>query len=174
MSNDYTPKSSYVDDNIDIASIPTIDISSLYSSPSFSALTTTDIATLSNMNYTTGLHSYGNVTINSGSATTNPHASPYVYTSSIGANTGGSFLYSNGTNPSWSTITSNPGLHVKDDAIFEGDIKWKGRSLGKLLGAIEDRLAILQEPDPEKLEKFAALKKAYDHYKTLERLIGDE
>jgi len=173
MSNDYTPKSSYIDDTLDIASIPTIDISSLYSSPSFSALTTTDIATLSNMNYTTGLHSYGNVTINSGSATTNPHASPYVYTTT-GATTGGSFLYSNGTSPTWSTVNPSSGLHVKDDATFEGDIKWKGRSLGKLLEAIEDRLAILQEPDPEKLEKFAALKKAYDHYKTLERLIGDE
>ena len=174
-NNDYTPKTSYIDDTIDIASIPTIDISSLYSSPSFSALTTTDIATLNNMNYTTsGFHnSYGNVVVNSGSATTNPHASPYVYTAG-GTTTGGSFLYSNGTNPSWSTISPSPGLHVKADAEFEGDIKWKGRSLGKLLEAIEDRLAILPEPDPEKLEKFAALKKAYDHYKTLERLIGDD
>jgi hypothetical protein len=58
--------------------------------------------------------------------------------------------------------------------VFDGDIKWKGRSLGKLLQGIEDRLAILQEPSPEKLEKFAALKKAYDHYKTLERLIGED
>jgi hypothetical protein len=124
------------------------------------------------MNYTSGLHSYGNVTINSGSATTNPHASPYVYTTT-GATTGGSFLYSNGTSPTWS-INTNPGLHVKADAEFEGDIKWKGRSLGKLLEAIEDRLAILPDPSPEKLEKFAALKKAYDHYKTLERLIGDD
>jgi hypothetical protein len=126
------------------------------------------------MNYTSGLHSYGNVTINSGgtgSATTNPHASPYVYTTN---NTGasGGYLYSNGAATIWTT--SNPGLHVKDDATFEGDIKWKGRSLGKLLEKIEDRLAILQEPDAEKLEKFAALKKSYDHYKTLERLIGDD
>jgi hypothetical protein len=69
---------------------------------------------------------------------------------------------------------SHAGLHVTSDAEFDGDIKWKGRSLGKLLQGIEDRLAILQEPDPKKLEKFAALKKAYDHYKTLERLIGDD
>lgn len=65
-------------------------------------------------------------------------------------------------------------LQVTGDAEFEGDIKWKGRSLGGLLQSIEDRLAILQEPDPEKLKKHAALKKAYDHYKTMERLIGDE
>jgi hypothetical protein len=167
-NNDYTPKSSYVDDSTDIASIPSIDLGSLYGISSFSALTTTDIATLNNMNYTTsGFHSsYGNVIINSGtgSATTYPHTTN---------NTGG-YLYSNGMGNQWSTITSNPGLHVKADAEFEGDIKWKGRSLGKLLEKIEDRLAILQEPDAEKLEKFAALKKAYEHYKTLERLIGDD
>jgi hypothetical protein len=166
MSKDYS-----ADDTVDIASIPKIDISSLYTS-NFSPLTTADVASFNNMNYTSGLHSYGNVTINSGSATTNPHASPYVYTTT-GATTGGSFLYSNGTSPTWS-INTNPGLHVKADAEFEGDIKWKGRSLGKLLEAIEDRLAILPDPSPEKLEKFAALKKAYDHYKTLERLIGDD
>jgi hypothetical protein len=39
---------------------------------------------------------------------------------------------------------------------------------------IEDRLAILAEPDPMKLEKFAALKKAYDHYKLMEKIIGDD
>ena len=34
---------------------------------------------------------------------------------------------------------------------------------------MEQRLAILV-PDPEKLEKFEALKKAYEHYKTMEAL----
>ena len=169
-NNDYTPKTSYIDDTIDIASIPTIDISSLYSSPSFSALTNTDIATLNNMNYTTsGFHgSYGNVVINSSG--TAGSASTYPYTT----NNKGSSIYRTGMNPQWSTISPSSGLHVKTDAEFEGDIKWKGRSLGKLMEKIEDRLAILQEPDPERLEKFAALKKAYDHYKTLERLIGDD
>lgn len=105
----------------------------------------------------------GNVTISSTSAS--------GYT--IGAmGTSGSFFTSAGSNgTSWTTPS---GLHVKDDATFEGDIKWKGRSLGKLLEGIEDRLAILQDPDPKKLEKYAALKKAYDHYKTLERLIGED
>lgn len=93
-------------------------------------------------------------------------------------------LNTNGTNPawnplSWPSITSSGStidnsLSVKGDAEFEGDVKIKGHSILHLLKKIEDRLAVLQEPDPEKLEKFAALKKAYDHYKTLERLIGDE
>lgn len=82
----------------------------------------------------------------------------------------GSIAYNTGVN--WGPY--NPGLSVTGDATFEGDIKWKGRSLGKLLESIEGRLAILQEPSPEKLEKYAALKKAYEHYKTLERLIGED
>jgi len=168
-NNDYTPKSSYTIDELDVASIPSIDLSALTGLTSFSPLTTADISTLNNMNYTTsGFHgSYGNVVISSGgtgSATTNPYTT----------NTTGSYLYSTGAGTQWSTITPSSNLNVKGDAEFEGDIKWKGRSLGKLMEKIEDRLAILQEPDPEKLEKFAALKKAYDHYKTLERLIGDD
>ena len=97
-----------------------------------------------------------------------------------GIGTAGSFLTSGGSNgTSWTTTsigngTSNPGsLQVAGDAEFEGDIKWKGRSLGKMLEGIEDRLAILQ-PDPAKLEKFEALKKAYDHYKLMEKLIGED
>lgn len=91
----------------------------------------------------------------------------------------GSFLTSNGLNgTSWSNnwvTSSNPSsLNVKGDAEFDGDVKIQGHSILKLLKSIEDRLAILQEPSPEKLEKYAALKKAYDHYKTLERLIGED
>lgn len=79
------------------------------------------------------------------------------------ANNFGSTLYttagSNGTS----------GLHVSADATFEGDIKWKGKSLGDMIEKIHDRLAILT-PDLEKLEHFTALKKAYDNYKMLEAL----
>ena len=65
------------------------------------------------------------------------------------------------------------GLHVTSDAEFEGDIKWKGRDLGKMLETIEKRLAIL-EPNPKKLKKFEALQKAYDHYKLLEALCHSD
>jgi hypothetical protein len=105
-----------------------------------------------------------------------------IYTSN-GSN--GTWINSSNTaNSFWTTgATTTPytfnapntqGLHVTSDAEFEGDIKWKGRSLGKMLEKIEDRLAIIQDPDPKKLEKFAALKKAYDNYKLLEKLIGDD
>lgn len=96
-------------------------------------------------------------------------------TTSAGANgTSGSYYPTNWGNMTISGATHpTPSLKVTGDAEFEGDFKWKGRSLGKMLESIEDRLAILQ-PDPAKLEKFAALKKAYDHYKLMEKLIGDD
>jgi hypothetical protein len=87
----------------------------------------------------------------------------------------GSYYVSTGANGTWSTnpyvFTTNntSGLHVSTDAVFDGDIKWKGRSLGDMLTTIEKRLAILT-PDPAKLEHFEALQKAYQHYKTLEAL----
>lgn len=50
-----------------------------------------------------------------------------------------------------------------------GDIKVDGKSLKEFMTKMEQRLSILV-PDPEKLEKFEALKKAYEHYKTMEAL----
>ena len=50
------------------------------------------------------------------------------------------------------------------------DITIGGMSVKKTLESINDRLAILA-PDPSRLEKFEALKQAYDHYKTLEALL---
>jgi hypothetical protein len=96
--------------------------------------------------YSTGNsnYSYGNVTIN----------------------TAGS-----GYNGTWGAVGANgpAGLHVTSDASFEGDVKIKGVSILETLNKIEKRLSILR-PDPEKLEHFDALKKAYEHYKTLEAL----
>lgn len=60
-------------------------------------------------------------------------------------------------------------LNVKGDAEFEGKVKVNGQDLGEFMETISKRLAILV-PDPAKLEHFEALKKAYNHYKTLEAL----
>ena len=91
--------------------------------------------------------------------------------------TGSVTVPASGSNNSWitsSSITGNgnltgSGLHVTSDAEFEGNIKWKGKDLGKMLETIEKRLSILV-PDPKKLEKYEALQKAYNHYKLLEAL----
>jgi hypothetical protein len=108
---------------------------------------------------------------NMGNITLNSIASSPTYTIS-GLNGAQGTLFP----PSIGSITggnSTTGLHVTSDAEFDGDIKWKGRSLGTMLETIEARLSILQ-PDPTKLEKFEALKKAYEHYKLMEKLCHDD
>lgn len=66
------------------------------------------------------------------------------------------------TSPNWKTTIDADEIYIK------------GQSLGKSLDKINQRLAILDDPSPAKLEKYAALKEAYEHYKMLEMLINDE
>lgn len=82
--------------------------------------------------------------------------------------TGGATYITNTTSP-WTTLNNNGQLSVQGDAEFEGDVKIKGVSIAKALEDIQRRLSILV-PDPAKLEHFEALKKAYEHYKMLEKL----
>lgn len=94
-------------------------------------------------------------------------------------NTGGNHaqmqfsIPSTSVSPIITTTGNDANLIVKGDADFEGDLKIKGKSILETLEAIENRLAILQ-PDPKKLAKYEALKKAYDHYKLMEKLIGED
>lgn len=98
---------------------------------------------------------------------------PYT-TLNVGA---GGLAGTNANGVNWSTVNaggwgpaaSTGTLQVSGDAEFDGDVKIKGVSISKILADIQDRLAILV-PDPAKLEHFEALKKAYNHYKTLEAL----
>ena len=96
------------------------------------------------------------------------------YTTTIGA-TGSSGQYytvgSNGhnwNNPPTVNI-SNTGI----DMAAGTDITVAGKSLKQFMDKMEERLAILV-PDPAKLEKFEALKKAYEHYKLMEKLCQEE
>jgi len=69
------------------------------------------------------------------------------------------------------TMTNNhqSSMQVQGDAVFEGKVMINGQDLGEFMETISKRLSILV-PDPAKLEHFEALKKAYNHYKTLEAL----
>lgn len=58
--------------------------------------------------------------------------------------------------------------------IDSADIVIGGKSLGAVITKIEERLAILDDPTPEKLAKFAALKNAYKQYKLLEKLCFEQ
>lgn len=63
-------------------------------------------------------------------------------------------------------IMPDPSLRV------DGDLIVKGKNIGEIIDKIEKRLSILV-PDPKKLEKYEALKKAYEHYKLLESLVDN-
>lgn len=127
-----------------LENLSTIDLSSLS--------TISSMNTANNYYSTAGLNGYQNITINSGGT-----SNSYTYTS-----------------PFTTSYTSDNNLTVSGDADFQGDVKIKGHSIVKLLEKMEDRLAVLMNPDPEKLERFAALKKAYDHYKLMERLCQED
>ena len=61
-----------------------------------------------------------------------------------------------------------------DDAIdTETPEEKRLRKLEEGLEAIKERLAILDDPNPEKLEKHKMLRDAYNKYKMIEKLIGD-
>ena len=128
--------------------------------PAISPLTTLDIASLTTMN---------------SNSTYNLNVGTNTFPSSWNMGNGGTVYTTSGNiglHPIWTNTTlapaPSPGL------VVDGDIKWNGRSLGKLLEKIEDRLAILQEPTPERLERFTALREAYDAYKMLDTLCGDD
>jgi hypothetical protein len=70
------------------------------------------------------------------------------------------------------TSTSNC-LSVTGDADFAGSLTVQGVDIKQALEQIQNRLLILV-PDPALLEKYEALKQAYDNYKLLEALCVDE
>jgi hypothetical protein len=134
-----------------------------------------DTITISGNAYDTTTFDYSNMSTASFNSYSYGSTIPSNVTiSSGGSGASGSFLTSGLNGTSWSTLSStgpsNPSsLSVKGDAEFEGDVKIKGVNIATILEDIQSRLAILV-PDPAKLEHFAALKKAYEHYKMLEAL----
>ena len=127
-----------------------------------------DTITVDNSNMNSYNYSYS--TIPSSITISNSSSSNYGATGSSG-----SFLTSGLNGTSWSNvnwggnINPTPGLKVNGDAEFEGKVMINGRNISEFMETISKRLAILV-PDPAKLEHFTALKKAYEHYKTLEAL----
>lgn len=110
----------------------------------------------------------GNISL---SASTVTYTSPTWTTLNTGT-PGGVYTISNPTGVSFNTST--PGMTVSG-TVDAGDVIIDGASVKEALAVmkvIQDRLAILV-PDPAKLEKFAALKASYEHYKLLEKLCTD-
>jgi hypothetical protein len=92
------------------------------------------------------------------------------------AGSSGQFYTSTGTGSyTWGTTTS-PSVNITSGGIDMAagtDITVDGKSLKTFMNKMEERLAILI-PDPAKLEKFEALKKAYEHYKLMEKLCQEQ
>jgi hypothetical protein len=85
--------------------------------------------------------------------------------------TGGTTLNTGGAGNTWTSFSNGTGSNSGKVELNgdDADILIKGRSLKEFMEKMENRLAILV-PEPNKLEHFEALKKAYEHYKTLESL----
>ena len=138
----------------------------------------TDTITLSPGTYEVDLSSMNTITL---------PTSTFTYNGS-GATVGGITTIGNiNSNSQWTTGTSGYAINSGNwnspstvnisttgiDMAAGTDIKIDGKSLKEFMKKMEQRLAILV-PDPKKLEKFEALKKAYEHYKTMESLCFDE
>jgi hypothetical protein len=93
------------------------------------------------------------------------------YQSSLYNTTSPTYSWNTLNNPSNSNKVHITGAGIEMDE--DADITIGGRSMKKLLESIEHRLSILV-PDPKKLERYEALKQAYEHYKTLEALCNEE
>ena len=152
-----------------------IDLSSYGAAQASTITDTLDTITL------TGPVQYSNV-----NTITLPSPSTTFTYSGMGATVGGITTINNiNSNTQWATgssgytfnntITPNT-VNISTTGIEMAagtDIKIDGHSLKEFMKKMEQRLAILV-PDPKKLEKFEALKKAYEHYKTMESLCFDE
>ena len=119
-----------------------------------------------------------NSTLSIGASTITLPSSSLNYNSNYTFNTGssGQFLTSGSNGTSWTTANNSTAVHIDTGGIDMAagtDIKIDGKSLKNFMSKMEERLAILV-PDPAKLEKFEALKRAYEHYKTMESLCFDE
>lgn len=73
------------------------------------------------------------------------------------------------TLPTTAATISPTNTKFNTDVEINGNLKINGTDLNQLLESIQSRLNILI-PDPEKLEQYESLKKAYAHYKMLEAL----
>lgn len=120
--------------------------------------------------YSNSAATLSNVTLN----TTYQGAGLYQVTGTSGS--GGYTLATGSSNGTWASIntgTTTPSIQVKGNAEFEGKVMINGQDLAETLQTIQARLSILI-PDPKLLDKYEALRQAYEHYKTLEALCVEQ
>ena len=121
---------------------------------------TIDTSTMNSM-YSSGTITLPTTTITNGGYT-------------IGATGSSGQFYTTGSNGhNWNNPPTVNITGTGIDMAAGTDISIDGKSLKTFMNKMEERLAILV-PDPSKLEKFEALKKAYEHYKLIESLCQEQ
>jgi hypothetical protein len=121
---------------------------------------TIDTSTMNSM-YSSGTITLPTTTITNGGYT-------------IGAAGSSGQFYTTGTNGhNWNNPPTVNITGTGIDMAAGTDISIDGKSLKNFMTKMEERLAILV-PDPAKLERFEALKKAYEHYKLMESLCQEQ
>jgi len=128
----------------------------LSSSTSTSSTTTVTGGTYGVVGSTTSTSNSGYFGGNGGIGQLSSAPYPYITTGSGGLSNNGT-IHISGTNPTLATD------NVKIDL----------NELGELISILKERFLIIT-PNFEKMEKYQALKKAYDHYKLIESMLGDE
>jgi len=144
------------------------------------------VYTLDTMNYDTISYSGANISTISLPTTSGGGGSigagQYTYTTNVTSGSGGGgggYTITTGTGGYvWNTTTTaaDPSVNITQNGIDmpkDADIKIGDRSLKEFMTKMEERMAILV-PDPKKLEKFEALKRAYENYKLMERLCQED
>jgi hypothetical protein len=72
------------------------------------------------------------------------------------------------TDFTWSSANTNSQIHVRGDAVFEGNITWQDRDMREWFESVESRLAILH-PNPELEAEWLELAELRIKYVELER-----
>lgn len=91
----------------------------------------------------------------------------------VGANGPNPYIVAGSNTPYITYNNSTYGIECNKDVKIDGNLIVQGKNLNILLNSIEDRLAIISDVNPKKLEKYAALKEAYEQYRLIEKLIND-
>ena len=119
----------------------------------------------------------GNITLSGASiADAGTHTISITGAGSGGSGGSGTVLMANGAGTTWANNNTAAKISAKGQLHLDGedaDLVINGASLKDMLNGITDRLSILQ-PKPELLAKYANLREAYEHYKTLEALLHQE
>jgi hypothetical protein len=122
---------------------------------------------------------FGNSSSTSTSSTSTNGTYGVVTTTSTVPNGGGIGQLSSAPYPYITTGTgglSNYGtVHISgtNPTIATDKVKIDLNELGELINVLKERFLVIT-PNFEKMEKYQALKKAYDHYKLIESMLGEE